>query len=54
MFEAPWWLVTSHNLSKAAWGELQKGGQALYMRSYELGVLCLPELEAAYRRHPHR
>lgn len=53
-YELPWFLVTSHNLSKAAWGELQKGGQQLFIRSYELGVLCLPSLEAAYRRHPHR
>jgi hypothetical protein len=53
-FELPWWCVTSHNLSKAAWGELQRGSQQLFIRSYELGVLCLPALEAAYRRHPHR
>lgn len=56
-FEFPWWLVTSHNLSKSAWGQLQnakRGGRQLFVASYELGVLCLPELEAAYRRHPHR
>jgi tyrosyl-DNA phosphodiesterase-1 len=53
-FELPWLFVTSHNLSKAAWGELLKNGQQLFIRSYELGVLCLPSLEAAYRRHPHR
>jgi hypothetical protein len=53
-FELPWWCVTSHNLSKAAWGELHKNGQQLFIRSFELGVLCLPGLEAAYRRHPHR
>lgn len=54
VFELPWCLLTSHNLSKPAWGELQKNGQQLFIRSYELGVLCLPALEAAYRRHPHR
>ncbi|EFJ50373.1 hypothetical protein VOLCADRAFT_88920 [Volvox carteri f. nagariensis] len=44
-----WFLVTSHNLSKAAWGELQKNGSQLMIRSYELGVLVTPALEAAYR-----
>lgn len=44
----------SHNLSRAAWGELQKQQSSLFIRSYELGVLCLPALEAQYRQHPHR
>ncbi|GLC33895.1 hypothetical protein PLESTB_000815500 [Pleodorina starrii] len=47
-----WFLVTSHNLSKAAWGVLQKGGSQLMIRSYELGVLVTPALEAAYRASP--
>lgn len=34
-----WLLVTSANLSKAAWGELQKNNSQLGIRSYELGVL---------------
>lgn len=38
-------ILTSHNLSKAAWGVLEKGGQQLHIRSYELGVLLLPSLE---------
>lgn len=50
----PWYLVASHNLSKAAWGALQKNGQQLMIRSYELGVLCVPSLEAKHRQHPHR
>ncbi|KAG5206974.1 hypothetical protein JEQ12_018547 [Ovis aries] len=37
-----WFLVTSANLSKAAWGALEKGGTQLMIRSYELGVLFLP------------
>jgi tyrosyl-DNA phosphodiesterase-1 len=49
-----WLLVCSHNMSKAAWGTLQKGGAQLFVRSYELGVLLLPSLEAAYRSHPQR
>ncbi|XP_017656296.1 tyrosyl-DNA phosphodiesterase 1 isoform X3 [Nannospalax galili] len=37
-----WFLVTSANLSKAAWGALEKNGTQLMVRSYELGVLFLP------------
>jgi len=38
-------VVTSHNLSKAAWGALQKNDSQLYIMHYELGVLLLPSLE---------
>jgi len=34
-----WVLLGSHNLSKAAWGCLQKKETQLMVRSYELGVL---------------
>ncbi|XP_055826134.1 tyrosyl-DNA phosphodiesterase 1 [Solanum dulcamara] len=37
-----WLLLTSSNLSKAAWGTLQKNNSQLMIRSYELGVLFLP------------
>ncbi|XP_062087520.1 tyrosyl-DNA phosphodiesterase 1 [Humulus lupulus] len=37
-----WFLLTSSNLSKAAWGALQKNNSQLMIRSYELGVLILP------------
>ncbi|XP_049395468.1 tyrosyl-DNA phosphodiesterase 1 [Solanum stenotomum] len=37
-----WFLLTSSNLSKAAWGTLQKNNSQLMIRSYELGVLFLP------------
>uniref|UniRef100_A0A6J0UYD1 Tyrosyl-DNA phosphodiesterase 1 isoform X1 n=1 Tax=Pogona vitticeps TaxID=103695 RepID=A0A6J0UYD1_9SAUR len=37
-----WFLVTSANLSKAAWGAFEKNGSQLMIRSYELGVLFLP------------
>ncbi|KAM9294161.1 tyrosyl-DNA phosphodiesterase 1 [Gastrophryne carolinensis] len=40
--ELAWFLVTSANLSKAAWGSLEKSGSQLFIRSYELGVLFLP------------
>ncbi|KAG8189466.1 hypothetical protein JTE90_018119 [Oedothorax gibbosus] len=39
-----WFLVTSANLSKAAWGSMEKKGTQFMIRSYELGVLFLPEL----------
>ncbi|XP_031257301.1 tyrosyl-DNA phosphodiesterase 1-like isoform X1 [Pistacia vera] len=37
-----WFLLSSANLSKAAWGTLQKNNSQLMVRSYELGVLFLP------------
>ena len=37
--EAAFVLLTSANLSAAAWGELQKGGSQLAVRHYELGLL---------------
>lgn len=38
-----WFLVTSANLSKAAWGAQEKNGFQLMIRSYEIGVLFLPQ-----------
>ena len=38
-----WLLLTSANLSKAAWGTLQKDNSQFMIRSYELGVLFLPQ-----------
>ena len=48
-------LLTSSNLSKAAWGELQKEGQLRQLKilSYELGVLSTPSTERHYLNHPH-
>ncbi|XP_015574204.1 tyrosyl-DNA phosphodiesterase 1 isoform X1 [Ricinus communis] len=43
-----WLLLTSANLSKAAWGALQKNNSQLMIRSYELGVLFLP---SSYKNH---
>ncbi|KAK0578297.1 hypothetical protein LWI29_008219 [Acer saccharum] len=40
-----WFLLTSSNLSKAAWGALQKNNSQLMIRSYELGVLFLPSMK---------
>ncbi|KAI8053022.1 tyrosyl-DNA phosphodiesterase I [Syncephalis plumigaleata] len=37
-----WFLLTSANLSKAAWGQLQKKYSQLMIRSYELGILIAP------------
>ena len=52
--QAGWVMIGSHNLSKAAWGSLIKGGSKLMIRSYELSVLLMPHLEAAYLGHPAR
>ena len=38
-------LLTSSNLSQAAWGVLEKGNSQLYIKSYELGILLLPSLQ---------
>lgn len=39
-----WHLVTSANLSRAAWGDIQKNGAQCHIRHYELGVLLYPDL----------
>lgn len=36
-----WFLLTSANLSQAAWGIYEKNGSQLYIKSYEIGVLFL-------------
>jgi tyrosyl-DNA phosphodiesterase-1 len=41
--EAAFLLLTSSNLSKAAWGSLNKARGKLYIMSYEAGVLLLPK-----------
>eukprot|EP00127_Corallochytrium_limacisporum_P004481 Clim_evm8s165 gene=Clim_evmTU8s165 len=41
--EIDWFLVTSANLSQAAWGTYQKQGTQLMVRHYELGVLVHPK-----------
>ena len=55
--EIAWICITSHNLSKAAWGEQvqsKKYNRSLFrILSYELGVLIVPSLEMAYRNHRH-
>lgn len=39
-----WAILTSANLSKAAWGTFQRNDSQFMIRSYELGVLFLPQL----------
>ena len=43
---SPWFLLTSANLSKAAWGVYEKDQSQLMIRSYEIGVLFIPEVDA--------
>ncbi|XP_026331698.1 probable tyrosyl-DNA phosphodiesterase, partial [Hyposmocoma kahamanoa] len=40
---AAFYLLTSANVSKAAWGQLNRGNGALRILSYEAGVLFLPK-----------
>ncbi|XP_012692140.1 tyrosyl-DNA phosphodiesterase 1 isoform X2 [Clupea harengus] len=40
--ELAWFVVTSANLSKAAWGGLEKNNTQVMVRSYELGILFVP------------
>mmetsp|Transcript_19267 Transcript_19267/g.33254 ORF Transcript_19267/g.33254 Transcript_19267/m.33254 type:complete len:467 (-) Transcript_19267:635-2035(-) len=54
--QVAWVMTGSHNVSMAAWGQLQakKGqGVGLSIRSYELSMLFTPRNEAAYRQHRH-
>jgi len=39
-----WVILTSKNLSKPAWGSLQKQNTQLMIRHYEAGILFLPSL----------
>ncbi|CEP17002.1 hypothetical protein [Parasitella parasitica] len=39
-----WHLLTSANLSRAAWGDYQKNKTQIYIKSFELGVLFCPSL----------
>lgn len=41
--EMSWFLLTSANLSKAAWGVETKSNHSCYIRSHEAGVLFLPQ-----------
>ena len=45
--EAAWSVLTSANLSGAAWGKLEKNGTQLFIMNYELGLVFFP---AAGRR----
>eukprot|EP00758_Cryptobia_borreli_P018739 Tbor_TRINITY_DN7414_c0_g1::TRINITY_DN7414_c0_g1_i1::g.14568::m.14568/K10862/TDP1; tyrosyl-DNA phosphodiesterase 1 len=47
-----WFLLSSANLSRAAWGDVQKKGAQLMVRSYELGVLYTRPVEGSVRKSP--
>jgi len=44
IYKLPWVILTSSNLSKAAWGCLQKKNTQFMIRHYEAGVMFLPWL----------
>lgn len=57
--KAAYFLMTSANLSKAAWGTVNKAGNSCLIMSYEAGVLFIPEFvtgEESFRvtRFKHR
>lgn len=39
-----WHVLTSANMSRAAWGEYQKKRTQIYIKSFELGVFLAPNL----------
>ena len=51
-----YWIITSHNLSKAAWGTIQNstkyGERRLFVRHWELGVFVAPSLLLCNRLVP--
>ena len=49
-----WFVVSSHNMSKAAWGEIQNTsrGRRLFVRHWELGVFLSPSLLQCERLVP--
>lgn len=47
-------VLTSSNLSVAAWGAMQKKNSQLFIRSFEMGVLYIPEVYRRYLNHRHR
>merc|ERR1711971_393390 len=51
-----WFVLSSHNLSKAAWGEMQNGsrGETFKVLNWELGVFVSPKTLGVNRLVPHR
>lgn len=46
--QAAFFLLTSANLSKSAWGVYNKGNKALRINSYEAGVLFIPKFVVGF------
>ena len=47
-----WFVLSSHNISSAAWGQLQKNGQQFFVRHWELGVFLSPHTLGCNRLVP--
>jgi len=45
-----WFLLSSANISQAAWGVSQRGGTQLYIKSFEMGVLFVPSMMKTFHR----
>jgi tyrosyl-DNA phosphodiesterase 1 len=48
-----WFVLTSHNISSAAWGQLQKKNRQLFVRHWELGVFLSPQTLGCRRLVPY-
>jgi len=51
--QASYYVLTSANLSKAAWGSLNKTEDKLWIQSYEAGVLLLPQFTHGMSKHSY-
>lgn len=48
-----WFVLSSHNISSAAWGQLQKSGSQFFVRHWELGVFLSPKTLGCKRLVPY-
>jgi tyrosyl-DNA phosphodiesterase 1 len=48
-----WFVLTSHNISSAAWGQLQKKNRQLFVRHWELGIFLSPQTLGCRRLVPY-
>ena len=51
--KASFYLLTSANVSKAAWGSLNKAEDKLFIQSYEAGILLLPKFTHGFSHYSY-
>ena len=42
--EIPWFVMTSANLSKGAWGKMLRNETCQYLANYEAGIVFIPQI----------